>query len=205
MCMHLLAKTDSRAKSASTLSGLLMAWCSLPFWPLGIWPLVLPPFLTPAHVCIVREVSLIPGVTEVVIFLRWKMKQGLKGHRLFLIKPAHVMDEFPKTKIAPRPQTQQKDPIYKKTKHSHAAGEPESHSLLLLVNTFHLQSHCSSPCLLLPHCSNNLISLLQAELSSYNWLFPWSVKSKQGPVYLAWHVPDVLSPGLPPASGWLVV
>ena len=40
-----------------------------------------------------------------VIFLRWKMKQGLKGHRLLFIEQAHVTDEFPKTKIAPRPQT----------------------------------------------------------------------------------------------------
>ena len=39
-----------------------------------------------------------------VIFLRWKMKQGLKGCRLLLTEQAPVTDEFPKTKVAPRPR-----------------------------------------------------------------------------------------------------
>ena len=52
------------------------------------------------------------------------MKQGLKGHRLPLIKQAHVTDKFPKTKISPNATdyiAQQNAPVYKKIKHSPAA------------------------------------------------------------------------------------
>ena len=35
MSAHLLAKMDSRAKGARTVSGLIMAWHPLSFWPLG--------------------------------------------------------------------------------------------------------------------------------------------------------------------------
>ena len=64
-----------------------------------------PTLMTPISLTVIKELSLTPGVIKVVIFLRWKMKQGLKGYRLLLMEQAQVTDEFPKTKIAPRPQT----------------------------------------------------------------------------------------------------
>ena len=36
MCVHLLTKIVSKAKDAGTVSGLIRAWCPLPFWPLGV-------------------------------------------------------------------------------------------------------------------------------------------------------------------------
>ena len=67
MCAHLLAKMDSRAKYTGMVSGLIPGTPSLS-----------DPQESPCA-CVIGEFSLTPGVIGVVIFLRWKMKQGLKG------------------------------------------------------------------------------------------------------------------------------
>ena len=70
-------------------------------------------------------VSLTQGLTEVFIFLRWKMKQG---HRLLLMEEKLVTDEFPSQR-QPDYMAQQNDPVYKKPKHAAAVGEPKSRLL----------------------------------------------------------------------------
>ena len=62
------------------------------------------------------------------------------------------MNEFPKTKIAPRPQTAwliKTSTVYKKPS-TPLRAQGAWVLLALLVNKTCLQSHCSSPCLLLP-------------------------------------------------------
>ena len=52
-----------------------------------------------------------PGVMQVVIFLRWKMKQGLKACRFLLVQEARAAYVFPKTRqprgLRPQGSTQQ--------------------------------------------------------------------------------------------------
>ena len=122
------------------------------------------------------------------------------------------MDEFPKTKTAPRPQTSwlnRKTPIYKKpSTHLKQGSRSLTYSELwtiLLVNKLHLQSYFSSLCLLLPCSSNNLISLLQlSSVPSTNFFLAVSKRNKvqftqpnksqifsvQGPIYL---LPQIVS------------
>ena len=113
------------------------------------------------------------------------MKQGLKRHRL-LIQQAHVTvtDEFPKTKIAPRPQTtwlNKMTPVYKKPSTPLQWGNPglacSELPTTLLVNKLDLESLCSSLCLLLSHCSNHSLST-PAELSSFKFFLDVSKRNK---------------------------